>query len=130
MKNNKNSLKKIFCFDLDNVICKTEKNYYSQSKPICKTINIINKLYDNGHVIKIFTARFMGRSNENIKKASFKSYDLTKKQLKKWKVKYNFLIFGKPTFDVIIDDKSFNFKSNWHSSFEKKYLRFENNVNN
>jgi hypothetical protein len=48
---------------------------------------------------------------------------LTKKQLKKWKVKYHFLIFGKPSFDLIIDDKSFDFKKDWHSRFIKKYLR-------
>jgi hypothetical protein len=125
MKNNKNSLKKIFCFDLDNVICKTHKNYYLKSKPIYKTINIINKLYDNGHVIKIFTARFMGRSDENINYAISKGYNFTENQLKKWNVKYNHLIFGKPSFDLIIDDKSFSFKKNWHSRFIKKYLHLK-----
>ena len=112
----------IFCFDLDNVICKTKKNYYQKAKPIKSSINIINKLYTRGYVIKIFTARFMGRSNENVNKAIFRGYRHTKKQLDKWKVKYHKLIFGKPSFDVIIDDKSFNFKKDWHKSFIKKYL--------
>ena len=35
---------------------------------------------------------------------------LTKRQLKKWKIKYHRLIFGKPMFDVNVDDKNFQFK--------------------
>ena len=114
--------KKVFCFDLDNVICKTKKNYYHKSSPLFRTINIINKLYDDGHVIKIFTARFMGRHDDKVEYAISKGYSLTKRQLKKWKVKYHFLIFGKPSFDLMIDDKSFDFKKDWHSRFIKKYL--------
>ena len=30
----------------------------------------------------------------------------TKKQLKMWGVKYHELIFGKPSYDIIVDDKS------------------------
>ena len=30
---------------------------------------------------------------------------LTKKQLKKWGVKYHSLLFAKPVFDVYVDDK-------------------------
>ncbi len=117
---NKNN--KIFCFDLDNVICSTIGNYYSKCKPIKKTINIINKLYDKGFIVKIYTARFMGRSNDKTDEAILKGYDFTKKQLKIWKIKYHFLIFGKPSFDVMVDDKSFGYKKNWHESFKKKYL--------
>jgi len=114
--------KLVFCFDLDNVICKTKQNYYGKSKPIYNSIDIVNELYQRGHVIKIFTSRFMGRSNENINRAILRGYNFTQKQLKKWKVKYHYLIFGKPSYDIIIDDKSFNYKKNWHHSFKKKYL--------
>ena len=34
--------KKIICFDLDNTLCRTEKNYYKKSKPIKKK-NYISK---------------------------------------------------------------------------------------
>lgn len=114
--------KLVFCFDLDNVICKTKLNCYSKSIPIYKSIDIVNELYKRGYVIKIFTSRFMGRSNENIKRAILRGYKFTQKQLEKWNVKYHYLIFGKPSYSVIIDDKSFNFKKNWHHSFKKKYL--------
>ena len=114
--------KLIFCFDLDNVICLTKKNYYHKSKPIHKSIEAVNKLYDQGYFIKIFTARFMGRSNENVKKEISRGYKLTEKQLKIWGVNYHKLIFGKPSFDVVIDDKSINFSNNWHCLLNKYYL--------
>ena len=114
--------KLVFCFDLDNVICETKKNYYRKSKPIYNSIAIVNKLYYQGHLIKIFTARFMGRSNENANRAVLKGYKFTQNQLKKWKVKYHYLIFGKPSYDILIDDKSFNYKKNWYHSIKKKYL--------
>ena len=60
--------KKILCFDLDGVICKTAKKQYFKAKPIKNNITKINELYGRGYFIKIFTARFMGRSNENQKK--------------------------------------------------------------
>ena len=111
---------KIICFDIDNVICKTEKNFYSKSKPIKKNIKFINDLFDKGFVIMIFTARFMGRSNENAKIAKQKASNLTIKQLKKWGVKYNSLIFGKPSFDIMVDDKALGFKKNWTQSLKRK----------
>ena len=75
--------KKVICFDLDNVLCRTKSNNYKMSKPIKKNINLVNKLFSNGYYIKIFTARFMGRNNDNIKKASKQGYNFTKLQLKK-----------------------------------------------
>ena len=59
--------KKLFCFDIDNTICITKGKKYSKSKPIKEVVNLINKLYSEGHVIKIFTSRYMGRNNDNIK---------------------------------------------------------------
>jgi len=64
----------------------------------------------------------MGRSNENVKKAISRGYKLTENQLKIWGVKYHELIFGKPSFDVVIDDKSINFNNNWHYLLKKYYL--------
>ncbi len=102
------SKKKILCFDIDGIICKTKKNLYKKSKPIKKNIIKINNYYDQGHFIKIFTSRFMGRSKENVTIAKKKGHLLTKKQLKKWGIKYHKLIMGKPSYDVFIDDKAFS----------------------
>ena len=67
-------MKKKYCFDIDGVICKTKKADYKNSKPIKKSIKIINELYDDGNIILIFTARFMGRSKDNINKAKKLGY--------------------------------------------------------
>ena len=108
--------KKILCFDIDGIICKTKKNYYRNSKPIKKNIIQINNYYEKGYFIKIFTSRFMGRSKENVSNAKKKGYLFTQKQLKKWGIKYDKLIMGKPSYDVFIDDKAFN-------SFEDYFLK-------
>ena len=116
MKKSDKIKNKVICFVLDNVICPTKKNNYKQSKPIKKSVKIVNDLFSNGFTIKIFTARFMGRSNDNARKARLNGYKLTKLQLKKWKVNYHKLIMGKPSYDLIIDDKSLGFKKNWNIS--------------
>ncbi len=113
MYNKKIKYKKIICFDIDGVICKTYKNDYKNAKPIIKSINIINKLYNNNFYIKLFTARFMGRNRDNCIKAKKQGFILTKKQLKNWGVKYHKLLMCKPSYDIFIDDKALNFKKNW-----------------
>lgn len=116
--------KLIFCFDIDNVLCKTRKSKYQNSKPIKKNIKIINDLKESGHYIKIFTARFMGRNNENRHLAKKQGLTMTKEQLKKWNLNYDELIFGKPSYDLFIDDKNFGFKKNWAFKL-KKYIDFK-----
>ena len=54
--------KYIFCFDIDNVICKTTNKNYKTSKPNKKSIKKISQLYESEHIIKFF----MGRNKENI----------------------------------------------------------------
>ena len=111
--------KKIICFDIGNVVCITKGNQYSKAKPNNKAIKKINKLYSEGYKIKLFTARFMGRSNENTAKAKKLGFAITSSQLKKWKVKYHNLIMGKPSYDLIVDDLSIYFKKNWYKDIDK-----------
>ena len=100
--------KNILCFDIDGIICKSYKGNYKKSKPILKNISLINNYFKEGHFIKIFTSRYMGRNNENVKLAKKRGLKLTIMQLKKWNVKYHKLIMGKPSYDYFIDDKAFN----------------------
>ncbi|EDZ60958.1 conserved hypothetical protein [Candidatus Pelagibacter sp. HTCC7211] len=112
---------KTICFDIDNIICKTNnKNDYSKSSPIKKNIKIINKAYDKGHNIILYTARYMGRCNGNLRKVNKLIKPLTLKQLENWRVKYHKIYFGKPSFDLFIDDKSLFFKKNWANLLKKK----------
>ena len=46
-------------------------------------------------------------------------FKLTKTQLKKWKVKYHKLILGKPSYDLIVDDKGIFFNKNWIKKIDK-----------
>lgn len=114
--------KTTFCFDIDNVICKTSGVNYSRSLPDKQAIKLINNLFKSGHKIKIFTARYMGRNNDNINKAYQAGYTKTLRQLKKWNLKFHTLIMGKPTFDIFVDDKAYGYKKNWKKKL-KKYCK-------
>ncbi len=116
----KNNLKKVICFDIDNTICSTKNSNYKKSKPNIKAIKKINSLFLKGYYIKLFTSRFMGRNKDNRIKAKKEGYNFTRKQLKNWNVNYNELIMGKPSFDLLIDDKCIFFKKDWYNHIEKK----------
>ena len=115
---NKNFIK-IICFDIDNVICHTKGKDYKNAKPNKIGIKKINNLFEKGYVIKLYTARFMGRNNDSISKAKKQGYKMTENQLKRWKIKYHKLVFGKTSFDLFIDDKSMYFKKKWHVDIDK-----------
>ena len=87
--------------DIDGVIASiVDDGDYSRAKPIKKNISFLNKLKKSGLKIIYYTARGS---------ASGKNWeDLTKEQFKKWGVKYHELKFGKPYYDLFIDDKNMN----------------------
>ena len=117
--NKKKKFKKIICFDIDNVICNTIGKNYKNATPNKKSIKKINELFDRGCMIKLFTGRYMGRNNESSLGARKQGYKMTVNQLKRWKIKYHKLLFGKPSFDLFIDDKSIYFKKNWYKNINK-----------
>ena len=87
-----------FVFDIDGVIMTiVESNNYLDAKPIDKTVRIINKLYNLGHEIILFTARG--------NKTGIDWEDVTVKQLKDCGLLYHELRFGKPYADYYVDDK-------------------------
>ena len=91
----------IYCFDIDGTLCKTEGSDYESSIPDYRMINLVNQLFDEGHHIKVFTAR-----------GSCSGIDwtvLTATQLESWGMKYHELIMNKkPHYDLLIDDKAVN----------------------
>ena len=96
----------IYIIDIDSTICKTPyidgKNCYEDSIPYTNRIKKINDLYRSGHTIIYWTAR--GTST------GIDWELLTKRQLFDWGVMYHEVRFGKPSYDVWIDDKAFNDK--------------------
>ena len=89
---------KIFV-DIDETICNTpESRDYNDSAPIKSRIDKINKLYDEGNTIIYWTARGTG--------SGIDWAEVTTNQFKEWGVKYHELRFGKPVYDLFIDDKN------------------------
>jgi CMP-N,N'-diacetyllegionaminic acid synthase len=89
-----------YCFDIDGTIVETKNSDYPNSLPIPHRIALVNKLYEEGHEITLFTAR-----------GSLTGIDwteLTVTQLEKWAVRYHKLILGKPHADFFVDDKGIN----------------------
>lgn len=96
-----------YAIDIDNTIVITKNSDYTNSVPIQHRIDRVNKLYDDGNTIYLFTARGSG---------SGKDYtEFTKKQMDSFGVKYHKIIFGKPDVDVFIDDKAVTL-SEWDSN--------------
>ena len=71
-----------YVFDLDGTLCTNANNDYCNSTPIINRIEYVNKLYDEGNNIIIYTARGMGSSNNNQIIAINKYFVLTETQLK------------------------------------------------
>ena len=112
--------KKTICFDIDGVICSQVSNGdYENAIPNKKQILIINKLYKKKYKIILFTSRYMGRTKGNAKLANKIGYKFTYKQLKSWNLNFHKLIMGKPSYDIIIDDKSYNYRNDWFKNLQK-----------
>jgi hypothetical protein len=86
--------------DIDHTICNTNGTDYASSEPMLDRIKKINDLYDEGNTIVYWTARGSVTGIDHS--------ELTKKQFKEWGVKYHELKFGKPPYDLFIDDKNIN----------------------
>ena len=91
----------IYFIDIDDTICTLDGSMeYSTAKPIQEAIAKVNKLYSEGNHIVFWTARGTG--------SGLDWRELTEVQLSSWGVKYHELRFGKPIYDVFIDDKNIN----------------------
>lgn len=94
-----------YVFDVDGTVCNNTYGKYEEAQPYYERINKINKLYDEGHKIIMFTARGMERYNGDLEKVNERFYYFTLEQLKNWGIKFHQLKLGKPAADAYIDDK-------------------------
>lgn len=91
----------VYYIDIDDTICTLSGSMqYETAKPIQRAIDKVNKLYSEGHQIIFWTARGT--------KSGIDWRQLTEHQLKSWGVQYHELKFGKPVYDLFIDDKNIN----------------------
>jgi hypothetical protein len=90
---------KIIYVDIDETICTTPiSRNYEDATPIFKNISKINSLYDKGNTIVYWTSR---GSRKQIN-----WFELTKRQLDSWGVKYHEIRVDKPYYDLFVDDKT------------------------
>ena len=87
-----------YCIDIDGTICTNTDGNYEEAIPYKERIDLINNLHSEGNKITFFTAR--GTTT------GINWRTLTEKQLHKWGVNYDELLFGKPEADKYIDDKA------------------------
>ena len=92
----------IYIFDIDGTLCSLVKNAeYNKAQPLKERIKKVNDLYNEGHYIKLYTAR--GSTT------GINWEEITKKQLKEWDLKYHELLMNcKPHGDLFVDDKAIN----------------------
>ena len=92
----------IYVFDIDGTLCTLVKNAeYEKAQPLINRIKSVNKLYEEGHYIKLYTARGS--------QTGIDWTDITKDQLCQWKLKFHELIINhKPHGDLFVDDKAIN----------------------
>lgn len=91
----------IIYIDIDDTICHSpNKPDYNYCLPITENIAKANKLYDEGHTIVYWTARGT--------QTGLDWKTVTESQFNEWGVKYHDLKFGKPNYDLFIDDKNMN----------------------
>ena len=85
--------------DIDETICYYEgERDYSKAIPLKNNIEKANALYDKGHQITYWTARGT--------MTGIDWREVTEEQFKRWGVKYHSLMFGKPAYDIMIDDRT------------------------
>ena len=93
----------IIYIDIDETICNTtDTDDYSKSTPILENIEKVKALVEEGHDVSFWTARGMLKGDD--------MEPLTREQLKSWGLSDIPVIFGKPYFDLFIDDKVMNVK--------------------
>jgi len=98
----------IIYIDIDETICyhpyevDGQLRDYTKAEPIYENIKKANSLYDDGHTIVYWTAR--GTTT------GLDWSDLTRKQFSEWGIRFHDIRFGKPYYDLFIDDKNMNVK--------------------
>lgn len=86
--------------DIDGTICRTEGTDYAAAVPLPERIAVVNRLYDEGHKIIIWTARGA------LAGVTLALCTMTKRQLATWGVRFHQLRFDKPLYDLLVDDRA------------------------
>jgi CMP-N-acetylneuraminic acid synthetase len=89
---------KTFVFDLDGVVARlVPDNDYARARPEPETVAAVNRLFEAGNRIVLYTAR------GTVTGIDWR--EASERQLAEWGVKYHELRFGKPAGDFYVDDR-------------------------
>lgn len=94
--------KKSWVWDIDGTICTETGGNYHLCEPFPEAIAMLNRFHDRGDEVVLHTARGMKRFNNDVAMVYQNLYELTKKQLAEWGVRYDKLIMGKP-YGTLVD---------------------------
>ena len=95
-----------FCFDIDGVICENKVGdlTYKTVRPLPEAIEHLQQLWKDGHYIILCTGRHMKTCEGNLGRVIAKQGKTLLDWLETHKVPYDELYFGKPHYDLVIDD--------------------------
>mgnify|MGYP003114339024 FL=1 len=122
----KDSLKKLIV-DCDGVIAgKDHGGDYSQAPPLKHGIEQVNKLYDMGYTIILYTARYGERRKGNLHEMYEAGYREWTDWLEENGVKYHHAYMGKPAGVMYIDDKAARVESDSDEGWTQVWKEIEN----
>jgi hypothetical protein len=97
--------------DLDGTLCTWHPGRYELAEPLTDALSAVRELARQGHEIWIYTGRGSGLGGAEAAEARWG--EVTRRQLADWKIEHSRLIFGKPTFDLLIDDRAIALSESW-----------------
>lgn len=113
--------------DCDGVIAdKAHGGEYAKAGPLLHGIAQVNKLYDMGYKITLFTARYGDREKGNIHKQYERGYREWTDWLAKHGVKYHHAFMGKPAGVMYIDDKAARVNGNSEEGWTQVWNEIDN----
>ncbi len=122
----KDSLKKLIV-DCDGVIAgKDHGGDYSKAPPLKHGIEQVNKLYDMGYIIILYTARYGERRKGNLHEMYEAGYREWTDWLEENGVKYHHAYMGKPAGVMYIDDKAARVESDSDEGWTQVWKEIEN----
>ena len=118
---------KTLIVDCDGVIADKEHGGdYAKAGPLKHGIEQVNKLYDLGFTITLFTARYGDRESGNIHRQYGRGYIEWINWLDEHGVKYHNAYMGKPPGVMYIDDKADRVNGDDESGWKQIWDEIEN----
>ena len=101
-------------FDIDDTLVQAEvfdpTALNNAQTPIGDVVNQINRIRDRGFEVVLFTSRSMDTEHS------------TRLQLHDAGIAYDGIVFGKPQFDLFVDNKALKFLGTWDADVSDAYM--------